>query len=86
MISGLKCPGCGSQRAVHSLLNFDFLQAFRYNALLVVSVPLVLVLTCAELMRGKKPVFYSKVNSPVVIWGIFGIVVLWWILRNVFDI
>ena len=33
MLTGLKCPGCGSQRAIHSLLHLDFIGAIRYNLL-----------------------------------------------------
>ena len=38
-LTGFKCPGCGSQRAIHSLLHLDFCQAFRYNALLFLLIP-----------------------------------------------
>lgn len=37
----LYCPGCGSLRAIHSLLNGEIVQAWRYNALLVCLVPLI---------------------------------------------
>lgn len=30
-IIGYPCPGCGMTRAVFSLIQFDFIQAFRYN-------------------------------------------------------
>jgi len=41
-LTGLKCPGCGSQRAVHQLLHGNFLEALSLNFLLVVSFPYVL--------------------------------------------
>lgn len=39
LLTGFRCPGCGSQRAIHSLLHLDVVQAFSYNALLVSSIP-----------------------------------------------
>ena len=40
MLTGLKCPGCGTQRAIHALLHGDVLSALRFNALLPVIIPL----------------------------------------------
>jgi hypothetical protein len=37
--TGYKCPGCGSQRAVHFLLNGHIDNAFAANPLLVISIP-----------------------------------------------
>jgi len=34
-LTGLLCPGCGSQRALHLLLHGNFSEAFLYNQLLV---------------------------------------------------
>ena len=39
LLTGLECPGCGSQRALHCLLNGDLLQALHYNALMVAAIP-----------------------------------------------
>ena len=39
-VTGLKCAGCGTQRAIHSLLHGDLLQAIRYNCFLTIFVPL----------------------------------------------
>ena len=38
--TGLLCPGCGSLRALHQLLHGHVAVAFRFNALLVLSLPL----------------------------------------------
>jgi hypothetical protein len=43
LLTGYECPGCGSQRAIHSLLHFDFKAAFHYNALMVLAIPYILV-------------------------------------------
>ena len=40
--TGLYCPGCGSTRALRSLLRGDLYNACRYNALLTLSLPFLL--------------------------------------------
>lgn len=42
-VTGLQCPGCGSQRAVHHLLNAEIKQAFALNPLLVIAIPYLVV-------------------------------------------
>ncbi|MDR9448893.1 MAG: DUF2752 domain-containing protein, partial [Psychroflexus sp.] len=37
-ITGLYCPGCGSQRAIHDLLHANFLAAFSHNPLIVLGI------------------------------------------------
>lgn len=86
MLTGFRCPGCGSQRAVHSLLHLDFTQAFSYNALLVLSLPVIILLLYAEIMREKKPDLYGKIHRPVYIWIYFTIVIMWGICRNIFNL
>lgn len=85
VLTSLKCPGCGSQRAIHALLNGDIMRAFYFNALLVLSIPLVLLLGYAELTREKHPRFYFTLHKPLYIWMLAVLVVLWWIFRNVFS-
>ncbi|WP_417185896.1 DUF2752 domain-containing protein [Bacteroides sp.] len=84
-LTGLKCPGCGSQRAIHSLLHFNYAEAFRHNALLVVSLPLIIVLMHAELNRERYPHLYIKLHNTTFIWSYFVIVIAWWISRNIFQ-
>ncbi|HYH57581.1 MAG TPA: DUF2752 domain-containing protein, partial [Anseongella sp.] len=38
-LTGLDCPGCGSQRALHALLNLHVGAAFRFNPLLLTAIP-----------------------------------------------
>jgi hypothetical protein len=40
-MTGLDCPGCGAQRALHQLLHGNLLAALHLNAMFVVSLPLV---------------------------------------------
>ncbi len=82
-LTGWLCPGCGSQRAVHQLLHGHVAAAFRYNALMVMAVPFVLVLLLAEWKRRRWPHFYASVNHPWVILAVALMAVAWWVGRNV---
>lgn len=86
MLTGLKCPGCGSQRAIHSILHLDFVAAFKYNAMLVMMLPVVGIYVYSEIRRTKNPEQYAKLNKVTYIWIIFALFILWWVLRNIFDL
>ncbi len=50
----IDCPGCGATRAMSALLHGEFLQAIRFNALLILALPLMLgyaVETCRRSLR-----------------------------------
>jgi hypothetical protein len=42
-LTGLKCPGCGSQRALYFLLHFQIVKAMHENGLMVLSIPYLLI-------------------------------------------
>ena len=86
MLTGLECPGCGTQRALHSLLHLHVADAVRYNALLVLAVPFMGVLLAALILKSRFPGFYAKVNSATAAWTVFAVVVAWWIIRNIAGI
>lgn len=85
MLTGYKCPGCGSQRAIHSLLHGDLLQAFKYNAALIVAVPLVGIYLLTEWKRDAWPKLYSVLNSSTTCIIILNALVAWWVLRNILN-
>ena len=84
--TGLKCPGCGSQRAVHYLLNFDIFNATKENVILVLSVPYILTGLVFDslkkpnenLLKWRKILFGRK-----AIFVILSIIIAFWILRNI---
>lgn len=81
--SGFYCPGCGSQRALHSLLHFDLAAVVRYNVLFLPAALLVLYHYLHPLvnrvLRLKLPnILYLK-NTP---WVILAVVLMFWIARN----
>lgn len=83
-ITGFYCPGCGSQRAVHLLLHGDIWGAFRFNPLMVLTLPILvygLGITIANWIFGTSHrfmLFYSK----IFIFGYFGLAIVYWIIRN----
>ena len=72
-MTGLKCPGCGTLRSIHSALNGRIDEAIAFNPILVVAVPLLVTL-----------IFVPKIaKNKYVGYGIIGIVALYWIMRNI---
>ncbi len=65
-LTGYECAGCGVQRSFHSILHLRFIEAFKYNALFVLSilyVLLLIILKYSESFRNKKilqNIFFSK--------------------------
>lgn len=72
-LTGLKCPGCGTLRGIHALLHFRFVDAFRFNPLMVVSIPLLVVLLISP--RSRKSVWMSR--------SVLLVVLVYWIMRNI---
>jgi hypothetical protein len=84
-LTGYKCPGCGSQRAVHTLLNGDVAGAFRFNALLMIAVPWMGLCLFAESRRTRNPRLYARLNPELLMWLFLALTLSWWLLRNIFD-
>ena len=76
------CPGCGSQRALSSLLHGHVLEALHNNILMVLFLPLLLYWLFVNVLfdNGKHvPVFYNVFFARTVLI----MVVCFWILRNI---
>ncbi|MBQ7204997.1 MAG: DUF2752 domain-containing protein [Muribaculaceae bacterium] len=84
-LTGYKCPGCGIQRAIHALLHGDVAGAFRYNAFLMVAIPWIALCLFAESRRTRNPRLYARLNPELLMWLLLAAVLIWWILRNIFD-
>ena len=85
VITGYKCPGCGSQRAIHQLLNLDIGEAFRANPLLVVAIPYILLGFAFDYtsLKDKYPAVKRRLFGTAAIILVFVIVIAYWILRNI---
>lgn len=85
VLTGLQCPGCGLQRAVHSLLHLDLAAAFRHNALFVSVLPYVAFLGLASRRRHRWPRLYASLTGPVAICLVATVTAFWFVGRNVWG-
>lgn len=83
-ITGLDCPGCGSQRAVHNLLHGNLKAAFADNALFVIALPYAFVGILFEYfsLKYKYPKTRKILFGKTAIYTIAAIIILFFILRN----
>jgi len=84
LVTGYQCPGCGSQRAIHSLLHANIGDALRYNAFMVVALPYILMGVWLEWLGGGKHYprlqrfLFGRWSALIVLVAI----IAYWILRN----
>ena len=76
LLTGLKCPGCGTQRAVHALCAGDISAAWSFNPALFIALPLAALYAWTP--RRLNRIMYA----PVTLRTIVAAIILWWILRN----
>ncbi len=84
-LTGLQCPGCGSQRAINQLLQLDIAAAMRYNAFMVLCIPLLGFLLFAEVFAERFPRIHKAAHNTYFSWSILVALLFWWILRNIFG-
>nr|MBS0036910.1 DUF2752 domain-containing protein [Saprospiraceae bacterium] len=83
--TGLECPGCGSQRAIHQLGRGEFIQAFSYNALLVVLLPYLFIgaiMNFSPLSQKYENIFRIFYGSKASYLLLF-LIIAWTVIRNV---
>ena len=86
-ITGLYCPGCGTARAMHSLVQLRIIDALRNNAFAVLSLPFILYSYIIHYLREIFP--YNRIFSrnifikSIFIKLLFIFLILFWILRNI---
>ncbi|MBD0370575.1 MAG: DUF2752 domain-containing protein [Pyrinomonadaceae bacterium] len=83
-LTGLNCPGCGTTRGLHQLTHGHILTALNYNALMVLSLPVmayafVSYALVAARGRGLPKPFVKAVYIRALFWA----VIAFWILRNI---
>jgi len=72
LVTGYQCPGCGSLRALHRLLHGEVLFAFALNPLMVISIPVLG-------MMSFSPAWTYKRWVP---WATMVILITYGVIRN----
>ncbi|MBC8126609.1 MAG: DUF2752 domain-containing protein [Gloeobacteraceae cyanobacterium ES-bin-144] len=83
-LTGWHCPGCGMTRATCAALHGNIREAFRFNPLGMLVLPVVLVLAGLWMWAwvwGRPPLFCLKMDRRVMVW-LVGLVIAYWFLRN----
>lgn len=84
LATGHECPGCGSQRTIHSLLHLDFKAAFQYNAMIVLAIPYIFLGVYLQYFGGSKrhprveKIFFGRWSALVVLI----LILTFWGFRN----
>lgn len=85
-LTGLECPGCGGQRALHLLLHGEILEALRYNALFVLGIPVLIYLYYLIIriyIIGDKSYLNSFFMTSKFAIIFLVVIVVFFILRNI---
>lgn len=83
-MTGIYCPGCGSQRAAHQILNGNIIEGIRHNYMIALLVVVLLyqgfIYIMNEFFNKNNPnlLHKSKITNSILI-----IVIIFWILRNI---
>ena len=83
--TGLDCPGCGSQRAAHHLLNGHIGEAFAFNPLMVSAIPYLIIGFTFEFkprLKQRYPVVRKTLFGPIAIKIWLVGVIAFWVARN----
>jgi hypothetical protein len=83
-LTGFYCPGCGTIRALHQLTLGHPVAALDLNPLMVLLLPFVAYFLASHAMLAVtgRPLRRFFVR-PALIWTLLGIILVYWLLRNV---
>lgn len=85
-ITGWSCPGCGSQRFLHALLNGHPLEAVSYNYFIPGGFLLIGVVIWLEATRKSHPQRYRRFMQPLYLYLVLALIIAWMLVRNLLNI
>ncbi len=87
MLTGLECPGCGSQRTIHAMLNGEWLNALKTNLLVVLVFPYLFIAIASLLLKSRFVAaqrIYEALTGTIATYLFALVFILSFILKNVF--
>ena len=82
-LTGLMCPGCGALRALHQLLHGHLIAAFRFNPLLVLSLPGIGLMAASNWARARSGQAPFLVQSTKWLWVLVILALAFSVWRNI---
>lgn len=90
LLTGWNCPGCGCQRALHAAIKGEWWKAWQFNYLLPFAAVYILLLIILPFLRLRRrsasPTLYERLTSVMAGRMLLCIILIWWIIRNIFQI
>lgn len=83
LVTGLQCPGCGSQRALHAMLTGHWADVWRYNAILPPALAMMALLAAARIPGPRTEPLRRLTNAPATGYTVLAAVLLWTLIRNI---
>ncbi len=81
-LTGIDCPGCGSQRMFHALALGDFAGAWNANPFLICFIPILGWWVWIDLDTSTYPRAAHIINSHAFIFSVLIIIIIWTVIRN----
>jgi hypothetical protein len=83
LVTGCQCPGCGSTRALYELLHLHPIAAFKFNPLMVLTMPFIVF----GLLGFTKSALTGQPHRrvfipPLYLWAWLVLLIFFWIFRN----
>ena len=82
LVTGFQCPGCGSTRAFYQLLPLHPVAAFKFNPLIMLTLPFLIYGFGICKKRYYGTTLSPFIHPPIYLWAWLVLMIFFWIFRN----
>ena len=87
VLTGLYCPGCGNSRALHALAELRFAEALRYNYMMPLEAAFVIyAAACTTVNYLRTGVYRLTIGKEWIGFVFLGVLLVWWVVRNLLGV